>query len=123
MTTIIELPFYPVSVNQYWRHAGNRTYIGKPGVIFRKKVIDICHRFNHKAPIGRLEVHVHLYAPDKRIRDCDNYLKSTLDSLTHGGVWADDSLIDVLTVRRMQNVKHGKTRIFITAIPEKHNEN
>ena len=38
--------------------------------------------------------------PDKRRRDLDNLLKATLDSLTHAGVWSDDSQIDALSIRR-----------------------
>lgn len=50
---------------------------------------------------GRLGVFIEAYPPDKRARDLDNILKSLLDSLTKSGVWADDSQIDDLQVKRM----------------------
>lgn len=36
---------------------------------------------------------IDLYLPDKRKRDIDNILKCLLDTLTHSGVYVDDSLI------------------------------
>ena len=36
----------------------------------------------------------------RRRRDLDNILKSLLDSLTHAGVWEDDSQITDLRIRK-----------------------
>ena len=37
--------------------------------------------------------HIDLYPPDNRRRDVDNSLKCLPDTFTHGGLYADDSLI------------------------------
>jgi crossover junction endodeoxyribonuclease RusA len=57
-----------------------------------------------------------VHAPDRRRRDLDNVLKSTLDSLTHAGVWDDDSQIDQLSVER-GFLDKGKGFIRITITP------
>jgi Holliday junction resolvase RusA-like endonuclease len=43
---------------------------------------------------------VEVYVPDRRKRDLDNLHKGILDSLTHAGVWGDDSQIDDLRIYR-----------------------
>ena len=53
-----------------------------------------------KALHGRLRVSIEVRMPDKRRRDLDNLPKAILDSLTHAGVWCDDSQIDDLRVWR-----------------------
>lgn len=96
----ITLP-WPPSVNHYWRNVAGRTLISADGRAYRKAVSD--HVFTQRAAkrlAGRLEVRIYAAMPDKRSRDLDNLLKSILDSLTHAGVWIDDSQIDVLSIRR-----------------------
>lgn len=48
----------------------------------------------------RMKVALVLSPPDKRKRDLDNYLKATLDAMTHAGVFVDDSQIDALSIER-----------------------
>ena len=48
----------------------------------------------------RLEINVHLHAPDKRLRDIDNVLKPLLDALVHAGLFNDDSQVDLITIDR-----------------------
>ena len=68
--------------------------ISKEGRLYRQSVLlsviaqDAAKRFT--AP---LKVVIGVARPDRRRRDLDNLLKSTLDSLTHAGVWEDDSQI------------------------------
>lgn len=96
----LSLP-YPPSVNTYYRHItkgklAGRTLISEKGREYRETV---------KAQIGavdalrgRLALSIVLYPPDRRRRDIDNVLKALLDSLTHAGVWEDDSQIKSLSI-------------------------
>jgi len=43
---------------------------------------------------------VTLHQPDRRCRDLDISMKSLLDALEYGGVYADDSQIDRLGIKR-----------------------
>ena len=84
----------------------------------------LCHMFslvnNTKYPLlGRLSVHINVFPPDRRIRDIDNLLKSALDSLTHAGVYLDDSQIDkIAIVRREIDKPAGRIEIIVTEIEE-----
>jgi len=97
---VIVLP-WPPSVNHYWRHVGSKVLISREGREYREavKALSIAHgwpRFGSH----RVSVHIEAWMPDKRRRDLDNVLKSALDSLTHAGVWDDDSQIDGLAIWR-----------------------
>ena len=104
---------WPPSVNHYWGQSGNRRFIGKKGVQFRKDVIEAVHVAGVIALEGRLCVHVNLYPPDKRKRDIDNVLKSTLDACEHAGCYENDSQIDELHIIRKEVVKGGLCNIVI----------
>lgn len=58
----------------------------------------------------------HRRQPDRRAHNLDNFGKDLLDALTAAGVWADDSLIDVLIFQRVQVVKGGQVAVTITAL-------
>lgn len=97
----LELPLAP-SVNHYWGRHGKITYVSKAGKDFRLNVqaavLEQCGCYPKLD--GRLAVTV-LMRPGNRIRqDLDNRLKAALDSLTHAGVYLDDSQIDKLTIER-----------------------
>ena len=103
----IFLPF-PPSVNTYWGFSGSRRFLTKRAIEFKKETLD---RFNATGHFGfgnaRLQVSMFLHAPDKRVRDIDNVVKSTLDALCQAKVFTDDSQIDVLIVRRDKPMKKG----------------
>lgn len=63
---------------------------------------------------GRLKVKILAYPPTRAKRDLDNLFKAPLDSLTHAGVIADDSLIDDVRMIRCEVVKSGRLEIIIT---------
>jgi crossover junction endodeoxyribonuclease RusA len=70
---------------------------------FRAQVAQVWadHRERTNGPvIGRLEVDVVLFPPNRRAFDLDNRLKSLLDAMQHAGVFADDGAIDKLSIRR-----------------------
>tara|TARA_R110000803_G_scaffold87787_1_gene154702 strand:+ start:53 stop:346 length:294 start_codon:yes stop_codon:yes gene_type:complete len=64
----------------------------------------------------RLSVKILLNVPDKRRRDLDNVFKCVLDSMQHAGIYADDSQIDELYIKRGELVKGGKMTIDVESI-------
>ena len=92
---------WPPTVNTYWRSVGGRVLISRDGREYRKAIAELAAaeawpKFGN----ARLSVAIEAWMPDKRRRDLDNLLKSLLDSLTHAGVWDDDSQIDALAIWR-----------------------
>jgi crossover junction endodeoxyribonuclease RusA len=65
---------------------------------------------------ARLAVTIKLYPPDRRVRDIDNVVKSTLDALCQAEVFTDDGQIDALFVTREELVKWGAAEIFIQVL-------
>lgn len=115
---------WPPSVNHYWLARGKMRFLSAPAKKFRYDVAQLCHMFalvNHAnyPLLGRLSVHINVFPPDKRIRDIDNLLKSTLDSLTHAGVYLDDSQIDKITIMRKEiDRPAGRVEIIVTEMAE-----
>lgn len=107
---------HPPSNNTYYRHARGRHYISPAGIKYRAHVQEYAALHGLKAPNERLHVGVIVFPPDKRVRDLDNLFKGLLDSLVFAGVILDDSLIDRLWIERLQVVKGGKCRVFISTI-------
>ena len=114
----LTLPWSP-TVNTYWRHAGNRTYISAKGKAYRERVIAIVEDQDLSGPLtGRLTCHIWAYPPDKRRRDLDNLLKALLDAMEHAGVYMDDSQIDDLRIERRPMVApDGKIMVHIGEKP------
>ena len=111
------LPF-PPTVNTYWRHTfkGGRlhVYITDKGRAYRDDVIQLLRVMN--APrfgTARLKIHFIAFPPDRRRRDLDNLLKALLDSLEHGGVFADDEQIDDLRITRGGVTTGGEIEVRI----------
>ena len=61
----------------------------------------------------RVEVWLTLYVPDERRRDLDGPVKALLDGLTDAGVWADDSQVWALHVRK----RVGEPRAVVVVAP------
>jgi len=117
---------YPPSLNSIWRSIV-MTVKGKPqvrvllsekGREYRRSVMrQVEQAGNPTTPAGsRLALHLHVSPPDRRARDLSNIPKALEDALTHAGVWADDSLIDRLTVQRGPVLKGGQVAVTITAL-------
>lgn len=114
----ITLP-WPPSVNSYWRTPrsgplAGRTMISEAGREYRAAVADqvLIQRAAHRLAMP-LSVDIEVIEPDRRVRDLDNLLKATLDSLTHAGVWEDDHQIDELRVWRIRGRIGGMLKIRI----------
>jgi crossover junction endodeoxyribonuclease RusA len=115
----IVIPEFPPSVNHYWTYQktrGGRLYafVANKGKWFRERAFAAVR--SQRADHGlqdRLKVTIELNPPDRRRRDLDNFNKGVLDALTHAGVWADDSQIDELIIKRGKVVPGGETVVNI----------
>ena len=121
---VIQLP-WPPSINHYWRRVmirgKPRTLLSERGRQYRKdatRAIALCSSYRPAQSFGdaRLSVTITAYEPDRRERDLDNLLKAPLDALAHCGVYADDSQIDVLTIRRELDREHPHLLVEIVAL-------
>lgn len=93
MSVELTLP-WPPSVNTYWRTFNGRMIISAKGREYRTAVAEqVLIQRGAKHLTGPLTVVIEAYRPDKRRRDLDNLLKAALDSLSHAGVFEDDSQI------------------------------
>lgn len=105
---VFALP-YPPSVNTYWRHRviGKRAsvYISEKGQDYRKAVKALISIQDQLT--GLLHVSIRLTPPDKRVRDIDNPIKALLDSLTHAGLWVDDSQVKRLSIEMLGKGQGG----------------
>ncbi len=117
----IVLPF-PPSTNTYYRHlsggsAAGRSLISAAGRKYRQAIQEqaLVQRWKRFKPEERLAVEIDAWMPDRRRRDLDNMLKSTLDSLTHAGLWSDDSQIDSLKIVRIPTLG-GMLKIRVKAL-------
>lgn len=108
MKTEITLPF-PPSVNRYYRSPrsgplAGRTMISEEARKYRAAVCALVSESKLGGQMeGLLRVVVEVFVPDRRKRDLDNLHKGILDSLTHAGVWGDDSQIDDLRIYRARD--------------------
>ena len=104
---------WPPSLNTYWRMFNNRMIISKAGRDYRKAVADqIMIQRGAKHFASKVKVTIAAYRPDERKRDLDNLLKAVLDSLSHAGVYEDDSLIVDLRIY-WEPMKAGMLKIKI----------
>lgn len=122
MTITIELP-WPPTVNSYWRHpivnGQRRSLISKAGRAYRNDVWGAWLQCSDRCaqPITHtVKVDLAVYPPDRRRRDLDNLPKAVFDSLTHVGVWADDSLVDDFRVHRESVNAPGRVVVTISGM-------
>lgn len=104
--TAFELP-WPPSVNHYYRHVGPRVLISREGKTYRETVAARLRGSGVQMYSGAVELSIQLYPPDNRRRDIDNVLKVLLDTLTIGGVYADDSQIKKLSITMRESAPNG----------------
>lgn len=101
---------YPPSVNHYYKRGGHGVYLTTRAKTFRNNVairaIDFLRA--NKTLRGPIEVELFAHPPDGKLRDLDNLLKATLDSLTHAAVIGDDSQIKKLSVEWCRRIKGGR---------------
>lgn len=119
---ILLLPF-PPSINSYWRHVviktkrglAQRTLLSLRGRKYRAQCLRDIHKQYpvHDIISHEVKVEMHLFPPDRRMRDIDNYAKSVLDALTHARIWKDDHLVGELYIKRCSVVKGGALTLRI----------
>ena len=114
----LELP-WPPSVNHYYRHVGYRTLISREGRAYRQKV---CSMLRGNGPMleGPIAMTIDAYPPDRRRRDCDNLLKSLLDSLQHARVYRDDSQIKDLHCHMLEPNRTGGKVVITLCLKTPH---
>jgi crossover junction endodeoxyribonuclease RusA len=115
---MLDLP-YPPSINHYWRRVGPRTLISREGRTFR---LDVCALLAGGGPRkppagGRIALCMDAFPPDRRRRDLDNIQKPVLDALQHGGIYEDDSQVDLLLTRRAGVVPGGHLAVHVAELP------
>lgn len=115
MTEMLVLP-WPPSVNAMYRVFRNRSILSKAGRDFRNAAVAAIKAQGADLVACRCAVDILLYPPCRRRRDVDNYGKGVLDALVHGGALADDSLIDLLSIRRMGRKEGGEVWVRITEL-------
>ncbi len=124
-TLTFSLPF-PPSMNSIWRAVvitvkdkpQARVLLSQAGRDYRRAVQSIITSLGHPTcpPGARLHLHLVACPPDRRARDLSNLPKALEDALTHAHVWADDSLIDRLTVDRGPVTPGGRVDVVITTL-------
>lgn len=98
---VIHLPF-PVSVNAVWRGKAKGAYRSKAyrAWIQQAGLGWLPQKKNQPRGIsGAFGAILILAKPDKRLRDCDNYLKVCLDFCQQHGLVTNDHLCEKLYVR------------------------
>lgn len=111
---------WPPTVNTYWRHKVTgrlaTVYVSAVGKIYRKVanelVMEAAMKQSYLKQAGPLRVVIEAFPPDRRKRDLDNVLKGLLDSLTHAGVWEDDSQIEDLRIYKATIAGMVKVRVY-----------
>lgn len=120
---VFALP-WPPSVNHYWLSLrkgpmAGRVIISTEGKQYRQAVAAAV--IDQRVPVnmltGKLALWIHVLPPNRMRRDLDNLPKAVLDSLTHAGVFRDDSDIDDLRITRYAVRPGGELQIRITEIP------
>lgn len=107
----LRLP-WPPSVNRIWRNVvigrSARTLLSKDGrLYFDDAARRVQVQRQGRKIDGRAQVEIVLHAPTRAAIDIDNRAKAVLDACTKGGLWTDDSQVDVLVVRRDCVLKGG----------------
>ncbi|MCU4489918.1 RusA family crossover junction endodeoxyribonuclease [Acinetobacter ursingii] len=110
----VELWTIPPSVNNYWSVTrGKKWQLSQKAQDFHNYVRSIVPVLSTDM---RLKMDVTFHFPDNKIRDIDNYLKATIDSLVKCQFCIDDEQFDVLIVRRGEYVKGGLIQLKVWEI-------
>jgi crossover junction endodeoxyribonuclease RusA len=104
---------YPPSVNTYWGFHGHRRFLTPKAKEFKSEVAQVVSHQSINYGNQRIKISITLYPPDRRLRDIDNVVKSTLDALVQAHAFFDDSCVDVLLVQRGAIIKGGKAEVTI----------
>lgn len=111
---------WPPSVNAIWRTHGKAARLSEAArAYFRSAATAIAVQRAGRRFLGRVAVEIVLHAPNKRAdRDIDNRAKALLDACTKGGLWDDDSQVDVLIVLRSEIREGGLAVVRVAELSE-----
>lgn len=112
----LTLPF-PPSVNGYWRATSKGMKISARGRLYRTNTIAAVYEQLKRRPkplLVDLDLQIVLFPPTRAKRDLDNFQKALFDSLTHAGVWGDDSQIKRILLEWGPVTKGGKVQMKIS---------
>jgi len=109
-----QLPWPPTVNHIYARTKRGGVMLNPKAKAYREEVIGLVGK-GHTAFAGGIAVRIEVYMPDRRKRDLDNLGKAVLDSLTHAGVWNDDSQIGCLLFIKRGIESPG--RVIVTVKP------
>ena len=107
-----QLP-YPPSLNHMYMRTKRGVILNDKARSYREDVISTIGK-GHTTLKQDLAMRVYLYMPDKRKRDIDNPAKAIFDSLTHAGVYADDSQIKRLLIEHKGVESPGRVVVIIS---------
>lgn len=112
-----ELPF-PPSVNAWKTPFQGRMILTKRGREYRAAALSELEALglageNIAEPVA---VEVTLNPPTLRRYDCDNFVKSLLDSLTHAKFWHDDEQIQKLTIAKGVKTAGGNVLVRVNKL-------
>lgn len=79
---------------------------------YKREMAEIFRSLCPRRATGRLVLHVEFHSATRQKRDCDNLLKSLLDS-GNGILWVDDSQIDAVAVFRVRSSDNPRTEIVV----------
>ena len=111
----IELP-WPPSANRYWRRKGHIIHVSTEAKNYKNQVAWILLPHKIKIISDRIYLNIEAYPPDKRMRDLDNLIKITLDSLQYARLFENDEQIDKISIERKEVVKSGKIIVSLQNI-------
>lgn len=107
-----QLP-YPPSVNHiYARTKRGGVMLNPKAKAYREEVIYTIGK-SHTTLCGEIKVKVDVFMPDKRKRDLDNTQKAIFDSLTHAGIWKDDSQIKQIIITNCGIESPGRVLVSV----------
>lgn len=108
-----EIAATPPSVNHYWVASGKKRFLSDKARDFHSVIEILVPALGSES---RLKLDVTFHFPDRKVRDIDNYLKATIDSLVKCGLCVDDEQFDELIVKRGPVVKGGLLKLKVSEI-------
>lgn len=112
---IIVLPFLPPSINGAY-YTDRHSFSRHKSKAYKEFILKCYSHMVEPARVpvaGPAEVEINLYFDTKRKNDIDNRIKPLLDTLTHYGIYKDDSQIVRLLVEKYYAKGQPKTVIEI----------
>jgi crossover junction endodeoxyribonuclease RusA len=108
---------YPPTTNHYYRNVRGRMVISAKGRAYRNQVrVCVLEQLGQVEPLtGELSIRAAFNPPDNRRRDLDNVMgKALLDSLTHAGLWQDDSQVKRIEAEMLDAIPGGLCTVEVS---------